>query len=164
MARPLPGRKGPRFSSPISRILSCEPSRNEPRRPLGQPSILAVRCRTAHAANPETRASNPQAPPVRPCTGWGLPSRRVTTALVRSYRTISPSQPAKPACCVISVALSLAFPPLDVIQHPALWCPDFPRRYARDAPPRLPRLPGYYTLLQFITQQQGPRSNSDPRG
>ncbi len=31
---------------------------------------------------------------IRPCTGWGLPGRRVTTAPVRSYRTISPSQPA----------------------------------------------------------------------
>ena len=64
---------------------------------------------------------------IRSCTGWGLPGRRVTTAPVRSYRTISPLQPDEPACCVISVALSLGFPPLDVIQHPALWCPDFPR-------------------------------------
>jgi hypothetical protein len=27
---------------------------------------------------------------------------------------------------LLSVALSVAFPRLDVIQHPALWCPDFP--------------------------------------
>ena len=102
---------------------------------MGNHLSVAVRCRTAHAANPETRASNPRTSPVRPCTGWGLPGRRVTTAPVRSYRTISPSQPVEPACCVISVALSLGFPPLDVIQHPALWCPDFPRRPARTRVP-----------------------------
>jgi hypothetical protein len=27
---------------------------------------------------------------------------------------------------LFSVALSLGSPPLDVIQHPALWSPDFP--------------------------------------
>ena len=55
--------------------------------------------------------------------------------LVRSYRTVSPL----PGHCVrqscrsarrpgglFSVALSLGSPPLDVIQHPALWSPDFP--------------------------------------
>jgi hypothetical protein len=28
--------------------------------------------------------------PIRPCSGWGLPSRPVTRPLVRSYRTVSP--------------------------------------------------------------------------
>jgi len=28
--------------------------------------------------------------------------------------------------CLFSAALSLGSPPLDVIQHPALWSPDFP--------------------------------------
>src|SRR5215203_4047332 len=32
----------------------------------------------------------PSNAPACPCTGWGLPSRRVTATLVRSYRTISP--------------------------------------------------------------------------
>jgi len=31
--------------------------------------------------------------PIRPCSRWGLPSRRVTTALVRSYRTVSAFPP-----------------------------------------------------------------------
>ena len=62
--------------------------------------------------------------------------------LVRSYRTVSPLP--GPACSPVawcqttsgrgahwpgglfSVALSLGSPPLDVIQHPALWSPDFP--------------------------------------
>ncbi len=82
---------------------------------------------------------------IRPCTGRGLPGRRVTTAPVRSYRTFSPSQPDQPACCVFSVALSLGFPPLDVIQRPALRCPDFPREPHSRAPPRLPGLPLEYT-------------------
>ena len=30
------------------------------------------------------------ASPIRPCSGWGLPSRPVTRPLVRSYRTVSP--------------------------------------------------------------------------
>jgi len=33
------------------------------------------------------------AAPIRPCSRWGLPSRRVTTALVRSYRTVSAFPP-----------------------------------------------------------------------
>ena len=27
--------------------------------------------------------------PICPCSGWGLPSRRITATLVRSYRTVS---------------------------------------------------------------------------
>ena len=34
------------------------------------------------------------ASPIRPCSGWGLPSRPVTRPLVRSYRTVSPCCPA----------------------------------------------------------------------
>jgi Phage integrase family len=33
------------------------------------------------------------ASPIRPCSGWGLPSRPVTRPLVRSYRTVSPLPP-----------------------------------------------------------------------
>jgi len=43
---------------------------------------------------------------------------------VSSYLTLSPL-PAK-AGGLLSVALSLGSPPLDVIQHHALWSPDFP--------------------------------------
>jgi hypothetical protein len=47
---------------------------------------------------------------------------------VSSYLTLSPF-PAF-ACALagglLSVALSLGLPPLDVIQHHALWSPDFP--------------------------------------
>jgi len=56
-------------------------------------------------------------------------------ALVRSYRTVSPlpghcvrqfCRDARQPGGLFSVALSLGSPPLDVIQHPALWSPDFP--------------------------------------
>jgi hypothetical protein len=57
------------------------------------------------------------------------------SGLVRSYRTVSPlpgtycraarRSPRGPGG-LFSVALSLGSPPLDVIQHPALWSPDFP--------------------------------------
>jgi|WetSurMetagenome_2_1015567.scaffolds.fasta_scaffold238496_2 hypothetical protein len=125
-------------SSPISRILSwvtIHLGRMLPRASCGQPGGLG-------------RAALERLP-IRPCTGWGLPGRRVATTPVRSCRTISPLQPAwpkrTPACCVISVALSRGFPLLDVIQHPALRCPDFPRRPRRSASPRLPRLHhGFY--------------------
>ncbi len=55
--------------------------------------------------------------------------------LVRSYRTVSPlpdsagqrlRRSTRASGGLFSVALSLGSPPLDVIQHPALWSPDFP--------------------------------------
>ncbi len=116
-------RREPRVSSPVSRILSWVAiylGRPLPDGSCGQPGGF--------------RRATLERLPIRPCTGWGLPGRRVTTTPVRSYRTFSPLQPDKPACCVFSVALSLGFPPLDVIQHPALWCPDFPRSCARRGP------------------------------
>ena len=39
-----------------------------------RPSIYERRCRRPPAAYPDTRASSPQACPVWPCSGWGLPS------------------------------------------------------------------------------------------
>ncbi len=56
--------------------------------------------------------------------------------LVRSYRTISPlpgcfrfprrARKAKEPGGIFSVALSFALPRLHVMEHPALWCSDFP--------------------------------------
>ena len=53
--------------------------------------------------------------------------------LVRSYRTVSPlprtvngTSPCRPFGGLLSVALSLASRPVDVIDHPVLWSPDFP--------------------------------------
>ena len=51
----------------------------------------------------------------------------VTRCAVSSYLAISPL-PRRAETLrggLLSVALSVVFPRLDVIQHPALWCPDF---------------------------------------
>ena len=98
-------------------------------------SVWADGCPAALATQPG-RFSGPLHPfPIRSCSGWGLPSRPVTRPLVRSYRTVA-SLPARRPAVFISVALALRSPSLDVIQHPALWSPDFPR------PPRVrPRSP-----------------------
>ncbi len=49
---------------------------------------------------------------------------------MRSYRTFSPLPDTKPDGLVsggiLSVALSFALPRLHVMEHPALWCSDFP--------------------------------------
>lgn len=75
------------------------------------------------------RDGPPRCSPIWSCSGWGLPSQTVACLLVSSYLAV-PSLPRKRR--FISVALSLGSPPLDVIQHPALWCTDFPRKNSRD--------------------------------
>jgi len=50
--------------------------------------------------------------------------------LVRSYRTVSPLPETKRTRLIpggiLSVALSFTLPRLHVMEHPALWCSDFP--------------------------------------
>jgi len=53
---------------------------------LKQPTRPACSSRSTKAG----RFLHNGAGPIWPCSGWGLPSRHVTTPLVRSYRTISP--------------------------------------------------------------------------
>lgn len=84
------------------------------------------------------RASNPRTPPYSALHRVGLawpPCHHSAGALLPHHFTFATARPAcrRTACCVISVALSLGFPPLDVIQHPALRCPDFPQRHAKRA-------------------------------
>jgi len=57
-------------------------------------------------------------PPIWSCSGWGLPATDVTIGAVSSYLTISPL-PQLALRRYVSVALSVGFPLLDVIQHPA---------------------------------------------
>ena len=62
--------------------------------------------------------------------GGVCPAVRVTTNAVRSYHTISPlptRHPKVSAGGIFSVALSVDSRRPDVIWHPALWSPDFPR-------------------------------------
>lgn len=63
-----------------------------------------------------------RAPDVTTGTGALLPHRFTLTSLREEAARRSPSVSGG----LFSVALSLGSPPLDVIQHPALWSPDFP--------------------------------------
>ena len=57
--------------------------------------------------------------------------------LVRSYRTVSPLPDTKTSALapggILSVALSFALPRLHVMEHPALWCSDFPLNQRNDS-------------------------------
>ena len=91
-------------SGPVSRVLS--PS--QPKLARGTAIFLARRLPGASSSLPESdggtdrsaRRSDPRIQPtllsVWPCSGWGLPSQRVTPLLVRSYRTVSPLPRDKP--------------------------------------------------------------------
>jgi len=63
-----------------------------------------------------------RAPDVTTGTGALLPHRFTLTSL----HGAAARRPTPASGGLFSVALSLGSPPLDVIQHPALWSPDFP--------------------------------------
>ena len=100
--------------------------------------------------------------PIWPCSGWGLPSRRVTTPLVRSYRTISPL-PTGPRGChgrylfcgaVREVALPRRYPapcPAEsgLSSRPGPW-----RDRDRRSSDRLRPISPYRTLPGFATPEQ----------
>ncbi len=90
---------------------------------------------------PEGRAGGQPIPSARPCSRWGLPSRRG-----RPRRWCALTAPFHPCLCgpeaaiggLFSVALSCGSPRLGVTQHLALWSPDVPRpghSRARTRPP-----------------------------
>jgi hypothetical protein len=110
------------------RQLTCKPDSVVGSHPSAPPSggagLAALRPTWNSASNVDV--------PAWPCTGWGLPGRRVTTPPVRSYRTIStlPATRARaspPLRRCVSVALSRGFRRVGFPDHPALRCPDFPR-------------------------------------
>ncbi len=62
--------------------------------------------------------------PIWSCTGWGLPS---FPGHPRNWCALTaPFHPYLIPNCILSVALSFALPRLHVMEHPALWCSDFP--------------------------------------
>ncbi len=81
-------------SEPVSRVLylalsSLRPESSSCSQPSGDHlSGMTV----AHHLKRPTRgqAGRPWSPPIRSCSGWGLPSRPVSWPLVSSYLTISP--------------------------------------------------------------------------
>ena len=87
-------------SGPVSRVLSLR----QPKLARGTAIFLARRLPGASSSLPESdggtnrsaRQPKPALLSVWPCSGWGLPSQRVTPLLVRSYRTVSPLPHDKP--------------------------------------------------------------------
>jgi len=75
-------------------------------------------------------------PPIRSCSGWGLPSQPVSRLLASSYLAVSPLPALSRLGRVLSVALSFGLPRPGVTRHRALRSSDFPRRDR--FPPRLP--------------------------
>jgi hypothetical protein len=93
--------RGPLRSRPVSRILS-------------RAAIHLALASGALALRPTWSSAGSVGAPAWPCTGWGLPGRRVTATPVRSYRTFSPL-PARTHVRLelgrfVSVALSRGFP------------------------------------------------------
>ena len=96
-----PPRRGPSGSRPVSRILSWTVIH------LPLTAVLAaIHGVGLQALRPTWDSAGSVIVPAWPCTGWGLPGRRVATPPVRSYRTIStlpatektiPVQPAEPS-------------------------------------------------------------------
>ena len=78
------------------------------------------------SAQPGCTEGRPYRIPICVCSRWGLPSRAVADALVRSYRTFSAFLPQSGGVS-FSVALSVGLPRPAVSWHLALWSPDFPR-------------------------------------
>ena len=84
---------------------------------------------------PEGLAGGQPIPSARPCSGWGLSSRRghprrwcALTAPFHPYLCGSSARGVGAAIGgLFSVALSCGSPRLGVTQHPALWSPDVPR-------------------------------------
>ena len=112
--------------------------------PLGRPLPTASsdRTRRLQASNLSPTSTHPawvnrrrERLPIWSCTGWGLPNPDVATGigallphrftLTKAPCTLASHSVRGPGG-LFSVALSLGSPPLEVIQHPALWSPDFP--------------------------------------
>gem|GEM_PF-6057187 len=92
--------------------------------------IIYLGCQLPDTSSDLTRerGGQPQCSSIRSCSRWGLPSQTVTCLLVSSCLTVPPlPENEDRSRRFISVALSLGSPPLDVIQHPALWSSDFPQ-------------------------------------
>ena len=95
---------------------------------VGRPFIFCLRCRRSHSQATRTRAGPAHGVPICPFSRWGLPSRAVADALVRSYHTVSAFLPPEGGGVFFSVALSVGSPRPAVSRHLALWSPDFPHR------------------------------------
>ncbi len=112
---------------------------------VGRSSVLDPRCRGPHATYPKARRAA-VSPSVRSCSGWSL--HRPSSSPKKRWALTPPFHPYRAmARRFISVALVWESPPLDVIQHPALWSPDFPhgsKKASRDRLAGLQHVKGYH--------------------
>ena len=95
-------------------------------------------CSTPLATYPGAWAGSPQTLPYLVLHRVGFAKLpRSPGELVRSYRTVSPLPGIKLSSLVsggmLSVALSFTLPRLHVMEHPALWCSDFPPDFKNPA-------------------------------
>ncbi len=108
-------------------------------KPSDDHSSLNAGCPAFLATYPGAWAGHPQALPYLVLHRVGFTKLlRSPGELVRSYRTVSPL-PAPIQWArggILSVALSFALPRLHVMEHPALWCSDFPPDLATNHIPR----------------------------
>jgi len=99
--------------------------------------IIHLRMTVAHHLLRPTRELGRAAlkhSPIWSCTGWGLPSFSghpenwcTLTAPFHPYPTWETAECRFPLPGgLLSVALSFALPRLHVMEHPVLWCSDFP--------------------------------------
>ena len=94
-------------------------------------SSVDAGCPTPLATYPGAWAGYPQTLPYLVLHRVGFAELpRSPGELVRSYRTVSPLPGIKLSSLMaggmLSVALSFTLPRLHVMEHPALWCSDFP--------------------------------------
>src|SRR6185437_5097498 len=82
------------------------------------PFLWDVRYRTPHATYPDDDPETDHVPSLFGLAPGGVcRAVCVATSAVRSYRTVSPLPRLTPIGGLLSVALSLGFPPADVIRH-----------------------------------------------
>jgi len=112
-----------RPEQPVSRILF--PFQITPKRTTTI-HLKDADCPAPRATYPGARTGSPQTLPYLVLHRVGFAKLpRSPGELVRSYRTFSPLPRLKRGG-ILSVALSFALPRLHVMEHPALWCSDFP--------------------------------------
>jgi hypothetical protein len=100
----------------------------KPIHPAAGVTIIPLACRLPGTSSdlPGDSAGRPQTPPYLVLHRMGFTQLpRSPGELVRSYRTVSPL-PRPKRGGLLSVALAFASPRLHVMEHPALWCSDFP--------------------------------------
>ena len=151
MAEAPSERKGPRVSSPISRILSHGLLGTNPSGRLDSHLSMAARCRAAHAANPEARASNPRTPPYSALHRVGLawpPCHHGAGALLPHHFTFAAGHAGVLChfCC--------AFPGVSPAGRYPAPCSTVSGLSSKTRPKTHPR--GYPGCARSITARRGP--------